>query len=65
MIPVSEPLLGSKEAEYVAECIRTGWISPAGKFIEEFERMWSIYCGMKHGIAVSSGTKRSGTTHEE
>ena len=37
MISVNEPLLGERELDYVAECVRTGWISSAGKFIEEFE----------------------------
>lgn len=56
MIPVSEPLIGAKEIEYVNECLRTGWISSAGRFIEEFERKWAEYCGMKYGIAMSNGT---------
>ncbi len=56
MIPVNEPLLGTRELEYAAECIRTGWISSAGRFIEEFEQKWAAYCGMKYGIAVSNGT---------
>jgi perosamine synthetase len=56
MIPVNEPLLGDRELEYATECIRTGWISSAGRFIEEFEQKWAAYCGMKHGIAVSNGT---------
>jgi len=56
MIPVNEPLLGDRELEYASECIRTGWISSAGRFIEEFEQKWAAYCGMKHGIAVSNGT---------
>jgi perosamine synthetase len=56
MIPVNEPLLGQRELEYVTECIRTGWISSAGRFIEEFEAQWTAYCGMKYGIAVSNGT---------
>ena len=37
MISVNEPLLGERELEYVTECVRTGWISSAGKFIDEFE----------------------------
>jgi len=37
MIPVSEPLLGGKELEYVTDCIKTGWISSAGKYISDFE----------------------------
>jgi len=56
MIPVSEPLIGAKEIEYVNECLRTGWISSAGRFIEEFEQKWAEYCGMRYGIAMSNGT---------
>lgn len=56
MIPVNEPVLDGRELEYVTECIRTGWISSAGHFIEEFEEKWASYCGMKYGIAVSNGT---------
>lgn len=56
MIPVSEPLIGEKEIEYINECLRTGWISSAGRFIEEFEQKWAAYCGMKYGIAMSNGT---------
>jgi perosamine synthetase len=56
MIPVNEPLLGERELEYVTDCIRTGWISSSGRFIEEFEEKWAAFCGMKYGIAVSNGT---------
>ncbi len=56
MISVNEPLIGKKEFEYVSECLRTGWISSAGKFIEEFEKKFSAYIDMKYGIAVNNGT---------
>jgi perosamine synthetase len=56
MIPVNEPLLGERELEYVTECVRTGWVSSAGRFIEEFEQRWAAYCGRKYGVAVSNGT---------
>jgi perosamine synthetase len=56
MIPVSEPLLDGNELTYVSECIGTGWISSSGAYIERFEQGWAEYCGVKHGIAVSSGT---------
>lgn len=56
MIPVNEPLLGERELEYVSECVRTGWISSAGRFIEEFEDKWAGYCGRRYGVAVSNGT---------
>ena len=56
MIPVNEPALGERELELVAACVRTGWVSSAGRYLDEFERRWAEYCGMKHGVAVSSGT---------
>lgn len=56
MIPVNEPLLGERELEYVCECVRTGWVSSAGRFIRDFEENWSAYCGKHYGIAVSNGT---------
>jgi perosamine synthetase len=56
VIPVNEPVLGDQELQYVSECVRTGWISSAGKFIDEFEQKWAAYCGRRYGVAVSSGT---------
>jgi perosamine synthetase len=56
VIPVNEPLLGNAELDNVSECIRTGWISSAGHYIEEFENKWAEYCGMRYGVAVSNGT---------
>ena len=55
-IPVNEPLLGELEFQNVAECLRTGWISSSGRFIEEFEQQWAAYCGRRYGIAVSNGS---------
>lgn len=40
MIPVNEPVVGAREMEYVDECLKTVWISSAGRFINEFETSW-------------------------
>jgi perosamine synthetase len=56
MIPVNEPLLGEGELKNVIDCVKSGWISSAGSYISEFEKKFSAYCGVKHGIAVSNGT---------
>ncbi len=56
MIPVNEPIIGTQEETYVLECLRTGWISSSGRFIEAFEQAWAAYCGMAHGVAVSNGS---------
>lgn len=55
-IPVNEPLMAGREAEYVLDCARTGWISSAGKYIDLFERRWADYCGRQAGVAVANGT---------
>src|ERR1700730_11645887 len=56
LIPVSEPLIGDNVLPLVRECIETGWISSDGRFIQEFERKWSSYCGAEYGVAVNNGT---------
>jgi perosamine synthetase len=55
MIPVSEPWFLEEDAERVAECVRTGWVSSAGKSVGEFESAWAAYCGRAYGVAMSSG----------
>ena len=55
-IPVCEPFLAGHELEYVTEAVRSGWISSGGKFLQEFERKFGDYCGVKHGVATTSGT---------
>ena len=56
MIPIAEPSLGEEELKSVTEAIRSGWISSKGKFIPEFEEKFARYCGVKYGVATSSGT---------
>jgi perosamine synthetase len=55
-IPMATPVLGDREIEYVSDAVRSGWISFQGKYVDEFEKAFSQYCGVRHGIAVSSCT---------
>jgi perosamine synthetase len=55
-IPVAAPVLDGRETEYVLECLSTSWISSAGRFIVEFERAFSDFCGVKHAVATNNGT---------
>jgi len=55
-VPVNAPLISAEAKRNVAEAMETGWISSAGKFVEQFEQSFASYLGMKHGIAVSNGT---------
>lgn len=56
MIPVNEPLLAEEDFIALQDTFRTGWISSAGRYVDEFEARWAEYCGVGHGIAVSNGT---------
>jgi perosamine synthetase len=56
MIPVNEPLLAKNALRYVTECIETGWISSAGRFIRRFEEEYASYLGVKHAVTTTSGT---------
>jgi perosamine synthetase len=56
MIPVAEPCLSSEDIARAEDCLKTGWISSAGKYIEEFEKGWASYCQMPHGVAVCNGS---------
>ena len=55
-IPVASPVLGQAEADNVAECLRTTWISSVGRFIGEFEARFAHFCGVKHCVATNNGT---------
>lgn len=56
MIPVSEPLISKNAKKYVLDCLETGWISSAGKYINQFEDQFSSYIGTKFGVTTTSGT---------
>jgi perosamine synthetase len=55
-VPVNEPLLDGNEEKYLVECIRTGWISSEGPFVERFETQFAARVGRRYGIAVSNGS---------
>ena len=56
MIPLSVPNLSGNEMKYVAECISTGWISTAGKFVTKFEDEFAKWVQQKTAVSTSNGT---------
>ena len=55
-IPISEPYIAKNQSKYVNDCLKTNWISSSGRFIKEFEKKFSEYCNVSHGVSCSSGT---------
>ena len=54
-IPITSPVFTGKEKRYLIDCIDRGWVTQ-GKYVEEFERIFRLFVGVKHAIAVSNGT---------
>jgi perosamine synthetase len=51
-----EPTFGGQELVYVTECIKTGWVSSVGAYVDRFERDLATYTGAAHAVVVSNGT---------
>jgi dTDP-4-amino-4,6-dideoxygalactose transaminase len=53
---LSAPDVGELESKYVAEAIASGWVAPAGPDLNVFESEVAQRVGVKHAVALSSGT---------
>ena len=56
MIPVCEPNLSGREADLVRDCVKSGWVSSQGMYLDQFQQDLSTYFGIEHFVCVSSGT---------
>ena len=56
MIPLSVPVLQGNEWTYIKECLDTGWVSSAGKYVDRFEEDVARFTGAQHAVACVSGT---------
>lgn len=56
MIPVNRPLVAKNAQKYILDCLKTGWISSAGRYIEKFEKQFAKFCGCKYGVSCTNGT---------
>jgi perosamine synthetase len=59
MIPINLPKIGDEEIDAVVKVMRTGILTTglgAGPKVTEFEKLYSDFAGVKHAIAVNTGT---------
>ena len=55
-VPLHEPeFLGNEEA-LVLDCLRSGWVSSVGEYVDRFEAGIAVAAGTSHGVAVVNGT---------
>lgn len=55
-LSLHEPVFAGNEWAYVKECLDTGWVSSAGKFVDRFEAELARRSGTRHAVAVVNGT---------
>ena len=55
MINIAAPVIDSEERRAVDEVIESGMLAQGPK-VAELEKNWAEYCGVKHALAVNSGT---------
>ncbi len=54
-IPIMKPFFDSREAELVAETLKSGWVAQ-GSRVAEFEKLVAAHEGVAYGIATTSAT---------
>jgi perosamine synthetase len=55
-IPLHEPWIRGNAWTYVKDCLDSGWVSSAGRYVGRFEKLCADACGVKHAIATANGT---------
>ncbi len=54
--PLHEPEIGPLEAQYINDCVGSGWVSTVGPFVDRLEAALGDVCGVENVFATSSGT---------
>ena len=55
-IPLHAPVITGNEYKYVNDCLKTAWVSSAGKYVNLFEDKIKEYTKAKYVIACINGT---------
>lgn len=55
-VPLHEPEFLGEEETLLLDCIRSGWVSSVGQYVDRFEKEIAATCGTAHGVAVVNGT---------
>lgn len=55
-IPVASVDVSGQEEAYVANAIRSSWISSSGEYLQQFETRFAELCGTTSSLAVCNGT---------
>ncbi|WP_203245953.1 LegC family aminotransferase [Sporosarcina beigongshangi] len=55
-VPLHEPTFNETEIDYVTDCVKSGWVSSVGKYVDRFEQELAEFTGVQRTVAVVNGT---------
>ena len=55
-IPLHEPVFCGNEEKYVQDCIKTGWVSSVGSYVDAFENKISDFVKCRFAVSTVNGT---------
>lgn len=55
-IPLHEPIFSTNETQLVQECLETGWVSYAGRFVRDFDEALQKQFNVAAAVCMVSGT---------
>ena len=55
-IALHQPSISGNEWRYVKDCLDTGWVSSAGKYVDMFEEAISVYTGSPFAVSCVNGS---------
>lgn len=55
-IPLAKPYFGATEKKLVNQCLKTGWISSIGNYVEQFGEEFARAVNAKYALPVCNGT---------
>lgn len=55
-LQLHEPEFNEADVELVTDCVRSGWVSSVGKYVDQFERDLEKITGARRAVAVCNGT---------
>ena len=53
---LNEPWVDEREAAYLQDVLKQGWLSAGGDYTRRFENAFARIIGVSHALAVQSGT---------
>lgn len=55
-VALHEPEFSDDDVKLVTDCVKSGWVSSVGEYVDRFEQEVANLCGVRYGVAVVNGT---------